>query len=122
MLLLTKVVQNNLPTFMDAMDAAAKIQQITKKEGHNINGQIYLIQEQTTTLETSDAKFVNQIKQQLQWQPFSVKGVGKSLTYAPNLIFSLTMNLCSMSIATINAFKEDVKNVYGDKTEEEWHT
>ena len=47
-----------------------------------------------------------------------MKGVGKSLTYAPNVMLSLIMNLCSVSIATINALKEDVMNVNGDKTEE----
>ena len=51
--------------------------------------------------------------------PFSVKGVGKSLTYAPNVLLSLIMSLCSVSIATVNAFKDDAKNFNGDKTEEE---
>jgi hypothetical protein len=48
-----------------------------------------------------------------------VKGVGKSLTYAPNVMLSLIMNLCSVSIATINAFKDDGMMINGDKTEEE---
>ena len=47
-----------------------------------------------------------------------MKGVGKSLTYAPNVLFSLIMNLCSVSIATINAFKVDAMNINGDKNEE----
>jgi hypothetical protein len=34
-------------------------------------------------------------------------------------MLSLIMNLCSVSIATINAFKEDIMNINGDKTEEE---
>ena len=48
-----------------------------------------------------------------------MKGVGKSLTYAPNVMLSLIMNLCSVSIATINAFKDDIMHVNGDKSEEE---
>ena len=57
--LLTKVVQKEVPTFVQAMDVAAKIQQITKGENRQ-NGQIHRIQEEC--LETSDAEFVNQIQ------------------------------------------------------------
>ena len=41
-----------------------------------------------------------------------MKGVGKSLTYAPNVMLSLIMNLCSVSIATINAFKDDIEKTF----------
>ena len=45
-------------------------------------------------------------------------GVGKSLAYAPNVMFSLIMSLWSVSIATINAFKVDAMNVNGDTEDE----
>ena len=57
--LLTKVVQKEIPTFVDTMEAATKLQHLTQKS--NGNGQIHCIQEQN--LDTSDAKFVNQIQQ-----------------------------------------------------------
>jgi hypothetical protein len=57
--LLTKMVQKEIPTFMDAMEAAAKIQHLNQKL--NGNGQIHCIQEQNS--ETSDTEFVNQIQQ-----------------------------------------------------------
>ena len=47
-----------------------------------------------------------------------MKGVGKSLAYTPNVMFSLIMSLCSVSIATINAFKDDAMNINGDKNGE----
>ncbi len=43
-----------------------------------------------------------------------MKGVSKSLTYAPNVIFSLIMNLCAVSIATIKSTCENVCFINGD--------
>ena len=55
--LLTRVVQKDIPTFVDAMEVAAKIENLTKSTG--ITASIHKIQE---TDETSDAEFVNQIQ------------------------------------------------------------
>ena len=58
--LLTKVVQKDIPTFVDAMETASKLQGLTQKPNGN-GGVIHSIQEQN--LETTDAEFVNQIQQ-----------------------------------------------------------
>jgi hypothetical protein len=55
--LLTRVVQKDIPTFVDAMEVATKIENLTKSTG--ITASIHKIQE---TDETSDAEFVNQIQ------------------------------------------------------------
>jgi hypothetical protein len=43
-----------------------------------------------------------------------VKGASKSLTYAPNVIFSLIMYLCAVSIATIKSTKKNLPFFNGD--------
>ena len=57
--LLTKVVQKDIPTFVEAMDEATKIQHLSKNNG--ATAAIHKILEQTK--ETLDAEFVNQIQQ-----------------------------------------------------------
>jgi len=58
--LLTRVVQKDIPTFVDVMDVATKIESLTKSTG--ITSSIHKVQE---TEDTSDAEFVNQIQQGL---------------------------------------------------------
>ncbi len=43
-----------------------------------------------------------------------MKGASKSLTYAPNVIFALIMNLCAVSIATIKSTKKNLHFFNGD--------
>ena len=58
--LLKKVVQKEIPTFVDAMEIATKIQGLTMKPNGN-GGVVHRIQEDNC--ESTDAEFVNQIQQ-----------------------------------------------------------
>ena len=60
MLLLTEAVQKDIPTFVEAMEAASNFQHLTQKLNGN-GGVIHCIQEQDS--ETTDAEFINQIQQ-----------------------------------------------------------
>jgi hypothetical protein len=55
--LLTRVVQKDIPTFVDVMDVATKIESLTKASGSTAS-----IHKITEPDETSDAEFVNQIQ------------------------------------------------------------
>ena len=42
---------------------------------------------------------------------YSVKNVTKSLAHGPNVMLSLIINMCSISMAMVKAFKEDIINI-----------